>query len=49
MNIYIYINYEGCTIQQQAATTYLPKSQNYCATADYNVLEEPTWPWKYTV
>jgi len=36
-------------VQEQAVTTYLPEFQNYCVTADCTVLEEPTWPWKYTV
>merc|ERR1711972_1251545 len=29
-------------IQQQAVTTYLPKEQNYCVSAEYTVLEKKT-------
>jgi lipocalin len=30
-------------IQQQAVTTYLPKDQNYCVSADYTLLEKKTF------
>lgn len=36
-------------VQEQAVTTYLPVSRNYCVTADYTILEKPTWPWRYTI
>ena len=36
-------------VQEQAPTTYLPESRNYCVTASYKLLDEPTWPWGYSI
>lgn len=35
-------------VQQQAATSYLPASQNFCVYADYQVLPKKTF-WGYTI
>ena len=35
-------------IHQQAITRYLPKDRNYCVTAEYNVLDNPT-TFGYTI
>ena len=35
-------------IHQQAVTRYLPKDRNYCVTAEYNVLVNPT-TFGYTI
>ena len=35
-------------VHQQAMTRYLPKDRNYCVTAEYNVLDNPT-TFGYTI
>jgi len=36
-------------VHQQAPTQYLPIERNYCVYADYRILEQKTFPWRYEV
>lgn len=36
-------------VHQQAVTSYTPEDENFCVVANYDVLDEPTSWWKYTV
>ena len=36
-------------VHEQAETTYLPKSRNYCVTAEYKLLDKPTPFFVYTI
>ena len=36
-------------VHEQAETTYLPKSRNYCVTAEYKLLDKPTPFFGYTI
>ena len=36
-------------VHEQAPTTYLPISRNFCVTAEYKLLDRPTPFWGYTI
>ena len=36
-------------VQQQAETSYLPREQNRCVTAQYELRKRRSFPWRYTV